>query len=272
MKYLLIAMLVVSCATQEKKPEEQKKPETTPVATNPAPTPTPERWQWQAPAPNAKFQIMDEDEGNYAKQLRPDTKVVNVELFGTDAKQNAELNAKGVYVVCYYSLSYEPWRPDAKDFPKAAIGKKMKGWNEYWPNLYNDDFHKFMDKRDNLAKSIGCNAVENDNMDNGEDAFNLTEEQLILSNKRRAYHAHSVGLGHIAKNTPDLSKFLVADSDGVFIEEAREYDEVNSYLPWKGKFAGFVEYSKSNAKCLDWAQVQYHSGSEYFKGDYGTCR
>jgi len=262
---VLLCLIIASCAHKEVDGPIIVLHEDPVILPTPAPI---ESVKWKIPPVNAKFQIMDEDDGDYVKQLKPDTKVVNVELFGTDLKRNQALKAKGVYLVCYYSLSKEKDRPDTDQYPKDAVGAKMSGWDELWPILEKESLHLFMDKRDQLAKDIGCDAVEIDNMDNNnKGAKSVVMNSLI----RRAKSAHEKGLGLIAKNTGEYSKEISIYSDGVFVEECRAKKECDNYLPWQGKFAGFVEYSKSDAKCLPWGQVQYHAHG-YFTADYGACK
>lgn len=273
---LLILISILSACNQGEveSPKEETKPSTPPAVVTPIPEPT--GYSYKMPGANWPFQIMGEEDGSYLKQLKPNTKLVNFELFDADKATIESLKAKGVYVVCYYSLSYEDWRKDINQMPKEAIGKSMSGWaGEKWTDLSKESLHKFFDKRDDLAKSLGCDGVENDNMDDGEKAFKLSKGQLIISNKRRAAYAHNIGLGHFAKNTPDIANDLSKDSDGVFVEEAQKYDEVEPYLVWikAGKFAAFVEYSKSKCKGIAGAQVQYHPGNEYFDGvNFKVCQ
>lgn len=249
---------------------EVKTPSDTSNEVEPKPE-IPHAGPWKVPEAMWPYQIMDEDDGDYVKQLKSDTKLVNIELFGADAKRIQALHERGQYVVCYYSLSYEDWRPDAKQFPAEAKGKKMSGWSELWSNISLESLHRFMDKRDDLAKSIGCDATEKDNSDDGEKAFKLTKSQLVWSSKRRADYAHSIGLGSMFKNTPDIAAEASVHNDGVFIEECRKYNECDAYKPWAGKSVNMVEYSKSNARCLPWAVVNFQNGS-YFKANYGACK
>lgn len=237
---------------------------------------------WYKPGPGLRYQIMDEDDGDYVKQLKNNTQIVNIEAvkenYSELKAQVAALHAKGVKVICYHSLSYEPWRHDIGQFPSKAKGKKMSGWNEWWPDVRTSSpAHPFWDKRyDEFAKA-GCDCVEDDNEvdpNDNETGFPLTRAEAAASNKRRADYAHNVGLCHIAKNNPSMSAEKAQNSDGVFIEEAGKYNERDSYLPWKtaGKFAAMVEYSSSACKPYAGFSVQFHSGGDYFEGmNFKVC-
>lgn len=251
---------------------QQSEPLPTPT---PAPTPVPGNpTSWYVPSPGMKYQVMDEDDGDYVKQLKAGTQLVTIEGikkdYGQLAQQVKALKEKGVKVICYQSLSYEPWRADISQFPSAAKGKKMKGWDEWWSDTrVTSPAHPFWDKRyDQLAKA-GCDCVEDDNevdpKDN-ESGFPLSDAEAIASYKRRADYAHKVGMCHIAKNNPSMSAHKAKYSDGVMIEEAHKYNERASYLPWKeaGKYAAMVEYSSSGCKPYPGFSVQYHPGGDYF--------
>jgi hypothetical protein len=55
--------------------------------------------------------------------------VVVTDLFDTSANTIAQLNKNGKYVICYFSAgSYEDWRPDAKLYSTAILGKDLSGW------------------------------------------------------------------------------------------------------------------------------------------------
>jgi hypothetical protein len=79
---------------------------------------------------------------------------------------------------------------------------------------------------------------------------------------------------HLAKNNPSISLEKSRHSDGVMIEQARKYEELEDYLPWTnaGKFGAMIEYSKSNCKPYAGFSVQYHPGSDYFDGkNFKVC-
>lgn len=267
-------------------------PAATPVAKPPA---APVGGGYKLPPAGVQFQILDEDDGEFVGQLRPGIKLVNIELFAATRKITDAFRARGVYVVCYYNQAYQPGNPDIKGesyegwknplkFPSTAIGCKMSGYNENWTDPRSEALHQFMDQRDILARNLGCDAVEGgDNMDDGSDCYGLNHNVAVLakSAKRRADHAHSVGLAHFTKNTPQMSKATAAFSDGVFIEQGLRYDEMQDYDGMKGKAAYAVEYPsgtkmsaskcKEKAKAFPWVKIQYHPDGDYFNGDFEPC-
>lgn len=48
-----------------------------------------------------------------------------IDLFDSDAATVAAMNAAGLVPVCYFSTQYENWRPDAAQFPAAALGNAL---------------------------------------------------------------------------------------------------------------------------------------------------
>lgn len=73
-------------------------------------------------------------------------------------------HAKNHSVVCYFSAgSWENYRSDADQFPKAALGKVMKGWrDEKWVDTRNAGVRDVMRKRIQMAKDKGCDAIDAD--------------------------------------------------------------------------------------------------------------
>lgn len=296
---LMIAMTAsISCQKGEDDPEPEPHPIPTPqVDPTPAPDQTPVAGapKYKMPPIGAQFQILDEDDGKFVDQLRPGIKLVNIELFAATNQITDAMHARGVYVVCYYNQAYQPGNPDIKGesyegwknplkFPSSAIGCGMSGYNENWTDPRSEALHLFLDQRDILASKLGCDAVEGgDNMDDGADCYGLNHNLQVLakSAKRRADHAHSVGLAHFTKNTPQISKATAAFSDGVFIEQGLRYDEMQDYDGMKGKAAYAVEYPattkmsaskcKEKAKAFPWVKIQYHSNGDYFNGDFEPC-
>jgi hypothetical protein len=261
-------------------------PEPTPV---PSPTEPPVAGQWWRPPPLLKFQILDRDDGDFAKQVKPGTQVVTIESIPDEDEGEAAgygrlklavdaLHAKNVKVICYKSASKEPWRADADRYPKAATGKKMKGWNEWWPDWRpNSLIHPFLDHRDLELAKAGCDCTEDDNMvdkNDNESGFPLSHEEAVASVKRRTDHAHANGMCYVAKNNPSMSAAYAQIVDAVFIEEAGKYNERKAYDPYReaGKFGAMIEYSSSGCKPYAGFSVQYHPGGDYFDGvNFKNC-
>lgn len=241
----------------------------------PIPTPAPSTGYWKPVGPK-RFQIMDEDDGDYLKQLLPATEIVEIEAVKSDYSQLKDqitkLHAKGVKVICYQSLSIEQWRADMKTFPKECIAKKMDSWDESWTDTRPstcEKAHKFWDKRYEEFAKAGCDAVEDDNSvdpDDNDTGKPFTHKDAEVSVKRRSDFAHAVGMGHIFKNNPSVSEVASKYSDGIMIEGAKRWNKRGAYAPWisSGKFVGSIEYRSQD--CAPWsgAVVQYHSDGDYF--------
>lgn len=279
----LASLFLYSCASQKSENEQSdsdQKP--TETVSTPIPVPQPEGGKWPVPKPMSQYQIMSEDDGSYVSQLKPGTSVVTIEgMTDNDAQLSKEikkLHDKNVLVICYHSLSYEHWRSDAAQFPSAAKGKKMAGWNELWTDTRpSSPAHAFWDKRYLKLKSLGCDCVEDDNEVDPEDnatGFPLSRKEAAESNAMRALAAHNLGMCHVAKNDPSMAKEYAQHSDAVYIEEAGEYGERDKYIPYQkaGKFGAMIEYSSSACKPYPGFSVQLHKDNNYFNGkNFKVC-
>jgi hypothetical protein len=248
----------------------------------PTDPPAPQTGKWFIPRPMSSWQVMDEDDGDYVAQYKAGTELVTIEGIQKDyaglAKDVAALKAKGARVICYQSLSYEPWRHDIKNFPAAAKGKKMKGWDEWWTDTRaTSPANPFWENRYKELAKAGCDCVEDDNEVDPQDnvsGFPMTRADAEAASKKRADMAHAVGMCHIAKNNPSISDIKSKYSDGVVIEEAAKYNERAAYLPWKnaGKYGAMVEYNSSGCKPYEGFSVQYHPNGDYFDGlNFKVC-
>jgi hypothetical protein len=238
---------------------------------------------WWKPAPNLRVQILSEDEGSYAAQVRRGTQIVVIEGVKADyadLKSEVEsLRTRGVRVVCYHSLGWEKWRPDIGEFPQVAIGDKMADWDdEHWADTRpNSPAHAFWDRRyENFARA-GCDCVEDDNMvdpTKNASGFPITHGEAAASAAQRARKAHRLGMCHIAKNNPSMAADYANSSDGVHIEEALQYNERAAYLPWRnaGRYAVMIEYDRKYCRPYPGFTVLVHPAGDYFDGrDAAYC-
>lgn len=278
MKYLLLALLF-SCSHTPTPTETDNQP--TPI---PAPSEQPNHVEnkWYVPKPMAKFQILKDSEQPTAGhdfveiEAVPENDDTCANGYMAISKRIEKIHKMGMKVLCYHSLSYEKWRCDAENFPASAKGKKMDGWDELWPDWRSEKAHKFWDNRYVQFQKIGCDMVEDDNEVSPNDnatGFPLTRSDAEAASKYRSEQAHLRGMGHAAKNNPDISDIKSKYSDMVMIEEAGKYNERESYLPWKnaGKFGAMIEYSSSGCKPYSGFNVQYHSNGDYFSANYKDC-
>ena len=146
------------------------------------------------------------------------------------------LLAQNKFVICYIDVgTAEKWRKDFKNFPKDVIGKQMEDWeDEYWLNIRKyPKFAKIIINRLKYAKSLGCQAIEGDNVDgyDNDTGFNLNRQDSINYIKWLAQQTHNLGMLYGLKNSPDIVKNVVAYVDFAVVEECQKYNECSAYVP-----------------------------------------
>lgn len=124
---------------------------------------------WQPPV-NATWQIILLNKITVAAgatTIEPNVDVYDIDLFLTSKETISALHAMGKKVICYYSAgSYEPDRPDSKEFKDGDQGKGVDGWpGEKWLNLRSKNVRNINEKRLELAQQKGCDGVDPDNVD-----------------------------------------------------------------------------------------------------------
>ena len=174
--------------------------------------------------------------------------MVDLDLFEVPVATIDALRSQGAVVICYFSAgSHEDWRPDADDFPSAAIGDPLDGWpGERWIDFRDTGVRAVMSARLDLAVEKHCDGVEPDNVDgytNGTGFTLLAEEQLDY-NRFLASEAHQRGLSIGLKNDLEQVGELLADFDWALNEECQSYDECGALSPFidAGKAVFHVEY------------------------------
>jgi endo-alpha-1,4-polygalactosaminidase (GH114 family) len=197
--------------------------------------PTPgTRWQWQLSG------VLD---------TTVDVDMMDIDLFDTDPRQISGLQAtRGHVVVCYFSAgSHEDWRPDAGEFPPAAIGDPLDGWpGERWLDVRDDGVRAVLAARLDLAVEKGCDGVEPDNVDGYANAtgFPLTADDQLDFNRWLSDAAHERGLSVGLKNDLEQVEELLPHFDWALNEECMAYDECDLLAPFidAGKAVFHVEY------------------------------
>lgn len=177
-----------------------------------------------------------------------DVTMYDIDLFDNSAATIAALKKAHRVVICYFSAgSYESWRPDAKSFPAAVLGKRMSGWNERWLDVRAKATRDVMVKRLALAASKGCDGVEPDNVDGfaNDTGFSLTGADQRAYNKFLAAEAHKRSLSVGLKNDLGQIKQLVSSFDWALDEECYEYSECAQLTPFiqANKAVFHVEYT-----------------------------
>ncbi len=178
-------------------------------------------WQWQ---------LVGSVNENY------DVDVYDIDLYEVSAAQMLALQNAGKKVICYFSAgSYEPFRPDAGDFPPATLGNPIDGFeDENWLDIRDPRILDIMRKRLDLAVQKGCDGVEPDNVDGYQNGsgFPLSDEDQLNFNKQIANEAHMRDLSVGLKNDLDQVARLVDFFDFSVNEQCFEFDECEALLPF----------------------------------------
>jgi len=238
----MAALLILSACDADVCPEGQVRDGDDCVAYQPDdPEPAGEVW---APAPGTTWQW--QITGTVDTSL--DVVMYDVDLFDLTDKVAAELEADGKTLICYFSAgSYEPWRPDAADFPEAAIGKTLEGWaDERWLDVTDATVRDVMRARLELAAEKGCDGVEPDNVTahHNNTGFGINATEQLEYNRFLADESHKLGLSVGLKNDMDQAAALLDWFDWALNEECYDYDECDTLAPFvdAGKAVFHVEY------------------------------
>lgn len=186
---------------------------------------------WKLPArPTWYWQLQGRIENSRAAS------VFDVDGFDTGAAEVARLHAAGKHVVCYIDVgTWENWRPDAKSFPKAVLGRP-NGWpGERWLDLRQPVVRRIMARRfRQQCQAKGFDALEPDNIDEyqANSGFPLTGSDQLHYNEWVARQAHALGLAVLEKNDPDQARALEPHFDGVLAEQCNQYQECSSFEPY----------------------------------------
>eukprot|EP00049_Salpingoeca_infusionum_P000293 m.38842 g.38842 ORF g.38842 m.38842 type:complete len:259 (+) comp10249_c0_seq4:82-858(+) len=186
-----------------------------------------------------------------------DAELYVVDLYDTPVNKINTLKSLGRTVICYFSAgSYEDWRTDASDFPKALIGNPLDGWDgEWWLDIRNigsSALRGIMRGRMELAVSKGCDGVDPDNVDGftNDSGFPLKAADQVAYNTWLANTAHDLGLLVNLKNCGSLATQLSSVFDFVVTEQCFQYNECDIYSPFanKGKAILNIEYRRNTSR------------------------
>jgi Glycoside-hydrolase family GH114 len=183
-------------------------------------------WQWQLTGP------IDET---------VNVSVFDIDGFDNDASTVKALHSRGRKVICYLSVgSFEDWRPDAKSFPAAVLGKEYPGWpGERFVDIRAKALRDIMAARFDLCKQKGFDGIEPDNMDvySADSGFPLTEKDGIDYANWLANEAHSRGLNIGQKNASEIATQLEPGFDWALTEDC--YDQ-----HWCADVSVYVDHDK----------------------------
>jgi hypothetical protein len=243
---LLFAYFCGSCATAPQYTDVPTDQPTLPATNTSAPQIIPAKQPHPALPINATWQIQYTNEVD----LTLDVDVYNLDLFGTNSADIAQLHERGIFVMCYFSAgSFEDWRPDINDFPNEVLGKDYTGWaGEKWLNIRKIDLlAPIMLARLDLASQKKCDGVDPDNVHGfiNDTGFQLTYEDQLQYNIWLAEAAHARGLLIGLKNDIEQIHDLLPYFDWQLNEECFQYDECELLLPFieAGKPVFNVEYT-----------------------------
>ncbi len=242
---LVLMVFITACGSSSNK-NTVEDPIDTPSTPNVPDTPTSDSGSWYQPKPLATWQW----------QLQGLlTTAYNVDIYDIDLFDNSEvtvhfLQKKSSKVICYFSAgSYENWRSDADQFKASELGKALDGWEgERWLDIRSANVKKIMRARLDLAKKMGCDGVEPDNVDgySNQSGFPLTAQDQLVFNRFLATEAHQRGLSIGLKNDLDQVKTLVNDFDFAVNEQCFEFSECDLLKPFidQGKAVFNAEYKQ----------------------------
>jgi hypothetical protein len=153
------------------------------------------------------------------------------------------LHARHRVTICYLDAgSWERWRPDARRFPRALIGKPYQGWpGEWWLDIREvGRLLPLMNRRLDRCKSKGFDGVEFDNVDayQSHTGFPLTAVDQLRYNALLANEAHRRGLSVALKNDGDQALTLLPYFDWALAEEC-------FHDGWCGQLAPFLHVKKA---------------------------
>ncbi len=185
--------------------------------------------------------------------------VYDVDLFENDASVVETLHAQGRKVICYVSVgSWEDWRPDKDQFPKAVIGEDYEGWpGEKWLDIRQVELlAPVMRARFDLCREKGFDGIEPDNIDGytNDTGFPLTYADQLEYNLWLAEEAHARGLSIGLKNDPDQVAHLLPYFDWALTEDCFAEGWCDDMLPFvqMGKPVLAAEYADTG---VDFGQI-----------------
>lgn len=193
---------------------------------------------WQ-PAVGAKWQIVLSNpiDINAKNALTPDdAKIWDLDVFDNNATTFKAIQAKGGKVICYFSAgTYENWRPDAGQFPKSDIGKKLPDWNgENWLKTSSPAVRTIMAARIKMASDKGCNAIDPDNMDgySNDNGLDLSQNDTIDYIRYLASEASKYNMSTGLKNAGEVISQVLGSVQFSVQEQCVQYGNCGDYMPF----------------------------------------
>lgn len=205
------------------------------------------KWIGWQPAPQTTWQI---SLSSIPDPFAPaDTYALyDFDLFNITSANVKTLHAQGQRVVCYFSAgTKESFRNDVDDIPRAAIGKELPDWpGEFWLNTTDPKVREVMEKRLEMARQKGCDAVDPDNVDGYDNdnglELNRVDATAYVKWLARTAHAKNMAIG--LKNAAGIARNVLQDVQFSVQEQCVETDECELYRPFAntGKAVLHIEY------------------------------
>jgi hypothetical protein len=187
---------------------------------------------WWKPTPGTSYQI----QLSGTLDLSYDVDMYDIDMFDTPNTTIAELQQRGVKVICYFSAgTYEDWRSDKDRYSTDLIGSPLDEWEgESWVDVRSSKLREIVADRMKLARAKGCDGVDPDNVDGAfnDNGLDLTADDQLDFNKFLAQTAHGLNLTVGLKNDMDQIDDLVSAFDFSVNEQCVQYDECDTLVPF----------------------------------------
>jgi hypothetical protein len=192
-------------------------------------TPPITRGQWYKPLIGTTWQWQLQPDAAGALNTSYAVDLYDLDLFEVSAERVAELHARGLKVIAYFSAgTFEDFRPDSGQFLADELGKPLDDFaDERWLDVRSDNVRQIMLARLDLAVAKGFDGVEPDNVDGyaNDNGLDLSGDDQLAFNRFIANEARSRGLAVGLKNDLEQIPQLVEYFDFAVNEQCHEFDE-----------------------------------------------
>ena len=200
--------------------------------------------------------------------LKVQADVYKIDLFDNNRTVVERLKKRGKNVVCYVNAgAWENWRPDARRFPQAAMGRDYEGWpGERWLDIRRIDLlSPIMLARLDLCRTKGFHGVIFDNIDSyiQKTGFPITREHQLQYVVWLANAARERGLAVGINNNPEQAQELLPYVDWAQAESCFSQGWCETLRPFveAGKPVIVVEYiddpRKVTSMCNEASTLQF---------------
>ena len=168
-----------------------------------------------------------------------------MDLFDAGAGIVQQFKDNGKKVVCYFNAGALQRGAQGSGLSQYSLGQQLEGWDEQWLDIRQPGLRTEMTKRLDLAQSIGCDAVEPDNIDGYDNNTPLTKGDTVDYLRFLSDEAHKRGLAIAHKNSAATVRDLVDYFDFAIVEECNEFNECDAFDPFiaQNKAVFAIEYN-----------------------------